>query len=104
MKMKIDKSHLMSARGADGKNLSSIGTSFIYMKAPASPSWKRVKVVITKTWENFLLSHSDLKNLDLLSTDFLEYLGQRRRGFVKLVQEEDELASCPFDPGRDHPA
>ena len=104
MKMKVDISHTMSMRGADGKRLSSMGTSFVYMKAPASPSWKRVKVVITKTWENFLLSHSDLKNLDLLSTDFLEYLGQRRRGFVKLVQEEDELASCPCDPGRDHPA
>ena len=70
--MKIDKSRTMSVRGADGKKLNSMGKSFVYMKAPASPSWKRVEVVITKTGENFLLSHADLKNLDLLSEDFPE--------------------------------
>ena len=53
----------MSVRGADAKKLNSMGKSFDYMKAPASPSWKRVEVVITKT---------DLKNLDLLSEDFPE--------------------------------
>ena len=51
----------MSVRGADAKKLNSMGKSFEYMKAPASPSWKRVKVVITKTGENFLLSHANLK-------------------------------------------
>ena len=75
LKMRIDKSHLMSVRGADGNKISSMGTSFIYMKAPASPSWRRVKVVITKTGENFLLSHAALKNLNLLSDNFPEYLG-----------------------------
>ena len=93
MKMKINKSHLMSVRGADGKRLSSMDTSFIYMKAPASPSWKWVKVVITRTGENFLLSHANLKTLDLLSADFPEYLGERRRAYIKLVQEENELTS-----------
>ena len=43
-KMSIDKSHLISVLGTDGKKLSAMGTSFIYMKAPASPSWRRVKV------------------------------------------------------------
>ena len=75
----------MSVRGANAKKLNSMGKSFEYMKAPASPSWKRVEVVITKTGENFLLSHADLKNLDLLSEDFPEYLGQRRRGFARSV-------------------
>ena len=75
----------MSVRGADGKKLNSMGKSFEYMKAPASPSWKRLEVVITKTGENFLLSHADLKNLNLLSEDFPEYLGQRWRGFARSV-------------------
>ena len=35
----------------------------MYMRDKASPSWKWVKVVITKSGENFLLSCSDLKNL-----------------------------------------
>ena len=99
-----DKSHTISVRGADGKKLNSMGTSFVYMKASASPSWKRVKVVITKTGENFLLSHADLKNLNLLSEDFLEYLGQRRRGFARSVQEEDELVSRPDNLESHHSA
>ena len=53
----------MSVRGANAKKLNSMGKSFEYMKAPASPSWKQVEVVIKKT---------DLKNLYLLSKDFLE--------------------------------
>ena len=93
----------MSVRGADGKKLNSMGKSFVYMKAPASPSWKRVEVVITKTGENFLLSHANLKNLNLLSEDFPEYLGQRRRGFARSVQEEDELVSRPDNHGSHHP-
>ena len=97
MKMKIDKSNAMLVRGADGKRLSSMGTSFIYMKAPASPSWKWVKVVITRTGENFLLPHADLKNLDLLFKDFPEYLGERRRTYIKSVQEENKLTSCQCD-------
>ena len=70
LKMKIDKSRTISVRGTDGKRLNLIGKSFVYMKAPASPRWCRVKVVITKTGENFLLSNADLKNLSLLSADF----------------------------------
>ena len=68
------------------------------MKAPASPSWKRVEVVITKTRENFFLAHADLKNLDLLSDNFPEYLGQRRRGFTRTVQEEDKIVSRTQSP------
>ena len=50
-----------------------------------------MEVVVTKTGENFLLAHADLKNLNLLSDDFPEYLGDRRRGFARKVQEEDEI-------------
>ena len=85
LKMRIDKSHLISVRGGDRKKLSSMGTSFVYMKVPASPSWRRVKVIVTKTGENFLLSHANLKNLGLLSTNFPEYIGQRRRAYVQSV-------------------
>ena len=80
MKIKVDKSRTRSVRGADGKRLNSIGMGFVYMKAPESPSWKRMEVVITKTGENFLLAQADLKNLKLLSDDFLEYLGDRKNG------------------------
>ena len=62
LKMRINKSHLISVRGVDGKKLSSMGTSYVHMKVPAGPSWKRVKVIVTKTGDNFVLSHTDLKN------------------------------------------
>merc|ERR1711873_287083 len=41
MKIKVDKSQTRSVRGADGKRLNSMGMGVVYMKAPASPSWKR---------------------------------------------------------------
>merc|ERR1712082_467374 len=47
LKMKVDKSRVTSVRGADGQKLSSIVTSYIYMKVPACPSWTRVKVIIS---------------------------------------------------------
>ena len=78
-------------RGADGQRLSSIGTSYIYMKVPASPSWRRVKVIVTKTGSNFLLSNADLKNLGILPPNFPEYIGEIRREYVKSSQKEDEL-------------
>ena len=80
MKIKVDKTRTRSVRGADGKRLNSIGMGVVYMKAKASPVWKRIEVVITKTGENFLLSHANLKNLNLLSSNFPEYLGERRGG------------------------
>ena len=80
-------------RGADGQKLSSIGTSYIYMKVPASPSWRREKVIVTKTGNNFLLSNADLKNLGILSPNFPEYIGERRREYIKSTQREEELAS-----------
>ena len=54
-----------------------------------------MKVVVTKTGENFLLSHADLKNLYLLSIDFPEYLRERRKAYIQAVQRENELASSP---------
>ena len=68
------------------------------MKAQASPVWKRVEVVITKTGENFLLSHADLKNLNLLSSNFPEYLGERRRGIARNIREEDEITTRAQTP------
>merc|ERR1712089_90530 len=94
--MKIDKSHIISVRGADGERLSSLGTSYVYMKVPATPSWKRVKVIVTRTGDNFLLSHADLKNLGLLSKDFPEYIGERRRAHVQSTKREEELSSPEY--------
>ena len=45
LKIKIDKSCTRLVRGANGKRLNLIGMGFVYMKAPASPLWKRVEVV-----------------------------------------------------------
>ena len=52
-------------------------------------------MVVTKTGENFLQSHADLKNLDLLSIDFPEYLWERRKAYIQAIQRENKLASCP---------
>ena len=52
-----------------------------------------MKVVVTKTGKNFLLSNADLKNLDLLSTEFPQYIGKRCKAFIKAVTRENELAS-----------
>ena len=76
LKMRVDKTHHVSVRGTDGKKLSSMGTSYVYMKVPASPSWRWVKGIITKTGDNFLQSHADLKNLGILSPNFPEYIGK----------------------------
>ena len=62
-----------------------------------------MKVVITRTGENFLLPHADLKNLDILFTDFPEYLGERRRTYIKSVQEENKLTSRRHDPQKEYP-
>ena len=90
--MKVDKSRVTSVRGADGQRLSSIGTSYIYTKVPASPTWRRIKVIVTKTGNNFLLSNADLKNLGILSPNFPEYIGQIRRDYIKSSQKEEELS------------
>ena len=57
-----------------------------------------MELVITKTGENFLLAHANLKNLHLLSDDFPEYLVDGRRGFTRNVQEEDEILSRAQSP------
>ena len=93
LKMRVDKSRVTSVRGADRQKLSSIGTSYVYMKVPACPSWRRVKVIITKTGDNFLLSNADLKNLGILSPNFPEYIGEIRRAHVKSTQREEELSN-----------
>ena len=85
--MKIDISELVSVRGADGKKIKVVGTSYVYMRDKASPSWKRVKVVITESGENFLLSCSDLKNLELMSKSFPEYTGKVRSGHANTAAE-----------------
>ena len=76
--------------------MSSMGTSYVYMKVLASPSWKRVKVIVTKTGDNFLLSHAELKNLGLLSANFPEYIGEIRRAHVQSTQREEELANAEY--------
>merc|ERR1712240_101251 len=38
-------------------------------------------------------SHADLKNLNLLSDNFPEYLGDRRRGVARNIKEEEEITT-----------
>ena len=93
--MRIDKSELVSIRGADGKKIKVVGTSYVYMRDKASPSWRRVKVVVTESGNNFLLSCSDLKNLDLMSKSFPEYTGKVRS--AKADADLEEILNKPFD-------
>ena len=95
--MRIDRTELVSVRGADGKKIKVIGTSYIYMRDKASPSWRRVKVVVTESGDNFLLSCSDLKNLDLMSKNFLEYTGQRRGAHASAVLDVGEIINEALD-------
>ena len=95
--MKIDRSELVSVRGADGKKIKVVGTSYVYMRDKASPSWKRVKVVITESGENFLLSCSDLKNLNLMSKSFLEYTGKMRSGHANAPADMEDLINEELD-------
>ena len=61
------------------------------MRDKASPSWRRVKVGVTESGNNFLISCSDLNNLDLMSKDFPEYIGQRRGGHTSSVSVVGEI-------------
>ena len=61
------------------------------MRDKVSPSRRWVKVVVTESGDNFLLSCSDLKNLDLMSKDFLEYIGQRRGAHASYVLAVSEI-------------
>ena len=67
------------------------------MRDKASPSWRRVKVVVTESGNNFLLSCSDLKNLDLMSKSFPEYTGKVRSGHAKADADLKEILNEPFD-------
>ena len=51
---------------------------------------------MTKTEDNFLLSHADLQNLGLLSANFPEYIGEIRRAHVQSTQREEELANAEY--------
>ena len=73
--------------------MSSIGTSYVYKKVPDCPSWRRVKVIITKTGANFLLSKANLKKLGILPPNFPEYIREIWRAHVKFTQREEELSN-----------
>ena len=95
--MRIDKSELVSVRGADGRKIKVLGTSYAYMRDKVSPSWRRVKVVIKESGGNFLLSNGDLKNLDLLSKSFSKYIGQCRGAHASSASKDREVvdkATC----------
>ena len=89
--VKIDRSELVSIRGADSKRIKVVGTSYVYMCDKASPSWRRVKVVVTESGDNFLLSCSDLKNLDVMSKSFPEYMGKVRSGHATATSDVEEI-------------
>ena len=48
--MRIDRTELISVRGADGKKIKVVGTSYIYMRDKVSPSWRQVKVFGDRGW------------------------------------------------------
>ena len=73
--MKIDHKDLVNVRVADGMKIQVIGSSHIFLRDQKLPSWQRMKVIITKTGENFFLSNSDLKSLKHLSPKFPNYVG-----------------------------
>ena len=89
--MKIDRSELISIRGADGKKIKVVGTSYVYMRDKASPSWRRVKVMVTESWDNFLLSCSDLNNLNLISKGFPEYTGKVKSGHANATTDIEDI-------------
>ena len=50
-----------------------------------------------ETGNNFLLSCSDLKNLDLMSKSFPEYTGKVRSGHAKADADLEDILNQPFD-------
>ena len=48
-------------------------------------------MVVTESGDNFLLSCSDLKNLDLMSKNFPEYTRQRRGAHASAVSAVGEI-------------
>ena len=51
--MRVDTSEKISVCGADGQKISVFGTSYIYLRHKSNPSWRRVKVVVTESSDNF---------------------------------------------------
>ena len=94
--MKVDTSKKVSVRGASGQKISVIGTSYVYISDKKSPWWRHVKVVVTESGDNFLLSNADLKNLELLSPKFPAYLGKRRKGYMDSISFDQSVAMWPF--------
>ena len=70
--MKMDCNDKITFSGADGQEISGLGTSFVYLRDEKSPSWRHVKVVVMQSGDIFLLSSMDLKNLEFLSPEFTE--------------------------------
>ena len=95
--MKIDRTELVSVRGADGKKIKVVGTSYIYIRDKASPSWRQVKVLVTESGDNFLLSCLNLKNLDLMSKSVLEYTGKVRGAHASAASDIDEIINGTYD-------
>ena len=48
-------------------------------------------MVVTDSGDNFLLSCSDLKNLDLMSKSFSEYTGKVRSGHATATSDIEEM-------------
>ena len=52
---------------------------------------------MTESGDNFLLSCSDLKNLDLMSKSFPEYTGKVRSGHAKATADIEEILNEPYN-------
>ena len=50
-----------------------------------------MKLVVTKSSDNFLISNADLKNLELLSKKFPEYIGQRHHAYMDSISKDGKI-------------
>ena len=56
-----------------------------------SSSWRKITGIITRTGDNFLLSNSDIKNLELLSPMFPNYIGVLHKEARDSIKEDGSI-------------
>ena len=65
----------MTVRGADGNLVQTAGVGEAFLRDPISKSFRKLRVIVTKKGESFLVGLKDLKNLKLIDSDFPRFLG-----------------------------
>ena len=76
----------ISMRGVNGASIKVLETAYIFVRDIASPSGKKIRLVIIASRETFFFSNTDLKNLSVLAANFPSYLG---------AMPQEVLASAP---------